>query len=49
MFGSEQHGLDDTTLAGADEQVRIPIRGHASSLNLAVAAGITLFELTRRS
>lgn len=49
MFGSERHGLTEDTLEAADERLRIPIQGHASSLNLAVAAGIFLVELSRRS
>ncbi|MFN2595127.1 MAG: TrmH family RNA methyltransferase [Actinomycetota bacterium] len=47
MFGSERHGLDRSVLERSDMQLRIPLRGHASSLNLAVAAGIFLYELTR--
>ncbi|MDQ3876788.1 MAG: RNA methyltransferase [Actinomycetota bacterium] len=48
MFGSEREGLRRETLAAADLALRIPIGGHASSLNLAVAAGICLFEVARR-
>ncbi|HEX2295111.1 MAG TPA: RNA methyltransferase [Actinomycetota bacterium] len=47
LFGSEATGLSDDTLAAADEVVRIPQRGAASSLNLAVAAGIVIYEATR--
>ncbi len=47
LFGSEATGLSDETLAAADEVVRIPQVGAASSLNLAVAAGIVIYEAAR--
>jgi TrmH family RNA methyltransferase len=47
LLGSEGDGLDADAIARGDEQVRIPMTGTVSSLNLAVAAGILLFE-TRR-
>ncbi|HYP24587.1 MAG TPA: TrmH family RNA methyltransferase, partial [Actinomycetota bacterium] len=47
LFGSEATGLTDETLAAADEVVRIPQQGAASSLNLAVAAGIVVYEARR--
>lgn len=47
LLGSEGAGLDAATLAAADCAVSIPMRGTASSLNLAVAAGLLLYELTR--
>jgi TrmH family RNA methyltransferase len=46
LFGSEAHGLPRHLLAGADLALRIPMRGSVSSLNLAVAAGIVLYELS---
>lgn len=48
VFGSERHGLDAGDIAAADVSVRIPMQGHASSLNLAVAAGICLYECVRQ-
>jgi RNA methyltransferase, TrmH family len=48
LFGSEGNGLPDEVLDAADRQVAIPMAGTAESLNLAVAAGILLFELPRR-
>lgn len=48
LFGSEATGLSDETLAAADEVVRIPQKGAASSLNLAVAAGIVIYEAAKR-
>jgi TrmH family RNA methyltransferase len=47
LFGSEATGLSEETLAAADEVVRIPQQGAASSLNLAVAAGIVIYEASR--
>jgi len=44
LFGSEQKGLDDSQLSACDELISIPMRGHHSSLNLAVAAGIILYK-----
>jgi len=48
LLGSEGSGLPDDLLASADLQVAIPMTGTAESLNLAVAAGILLYEVRRR-
>jgi RNA methyltransferase, TrmH family len=48
MFGSEASGLPQEVVSGADVSVRIPMGGESSSLNLAVAAGIILFEVVRQ-
>lgn len=47
LLGSEGNGLPPEALARADRQVRIPMVGTAESLNLAVAAALMLYELTR--
>ncbi len=47
LFGSERRGLPDHALSEADGCVGIPMSGTAGSLNLAVAAGIVIFDLTR--
>jgi RNA methyltransferase, TrmH family len=47
LFGSEREGLQASLLRAADLRVRIPMTGSAESLNLAVAAGITLYEARR--
>ena len=47
LFGSEATGLSPDVLAAADLVVRIPQEGAASSLNLAVAAGILIYEARR--
>ena len=43
LLGSEQKGLGALHLAASDVVVSLPMRGRASSLNLAVAAGILLY------
>lgn len=48
LLGSEGEGLDEETLDSCDLIVRIPMAGTATSLNVAVAAGILLYELRRR-
>jgi 23S rRNA (guanosine2251-2'-O)-methyltransferase len=47
VLGSEASGLDPTTLAACDVILEIPMRGRKSSLNVAVAAGIALYQLAR--
>ncbi|GAB3657807.1 TrmH family RNA methyltransferase [Glycomyces tarimensis] len=44
LFGAEAHGLDDATAALAHRRVGVPVWGKAESLNLAVAAGVCLYE-----
>lgn len=46
LFGSEGGGLPADVVDRSDLTVRIPMRGTASSLNLAVAAGIVLYLVT---
>lgn len=46
LLGSEQKGLSAEQLKACDAAVSLPMRGRASSLNLAVAAGVLLYELT---
>jgi TrmH family RNA methyltransferase len=47
LFGSEGHGLSQELLDEGDVAVRIPMRGTATSLNLAVSVGILLYEAAR--
>jgi TrmH family RNA methyltransferase len=49
VFGSESHGLGPDHLAQADEQVTVPMSADAESLNLAVSAGVILFEARRQA
>jgi len=48
VMGSEQYGLSEFWLKNADIPVRIPMAGQADSLNVAMAALITLFEAVRQ-
>jgi RNA methyltransferase, TrmH family len=48
LFGSEGAGLPEDLLAAGDLRLRIPMTGTAESLNLAVAAGILLYEAWRQ-
>jgi len=45
LLGSEQKGLSSEQIAACDELVSMPMRGRATSLNLAVAVGILLYAL----
>jgi len=49
LFGSETSGVPDSVHAVADARVVIPIQPGARSLNLAVSAGIGLFEALRQT
>jgi 23S rRNA (guanosine2251-2'-O)-methyltransferase len=48
LFGGEGRGLHRLAREAADELARIPLRGPVESLNVAVAAGIVLFEAARQ-
>lgn len=48
LFGSETAGVPDTVHDAADARVVIPIREEARSLNLAISAGIALWEAIRK-
>jgi TrmH family RNA methyltransferase len=48
VMGNEQQGLTDTLTAACDELVRIPMRGKADSLNLAVSTALMIYEALRR-
>lgn len=48
LFGSERFGVPPEVLAECNEVLAIPIYGVNHSLPLAVAAGITMYEHTRR-
>jgi TrmH family RNA methyltransferase len=45
VLGSEQKGLSPEQTSACDVLVRLPMRGRASSLNLAVAAGVLLYAM----
>ena len=47
VFGSEAHGLSDDEKEKIAESTKIPMKNGVESLNLAVSAGILLFEAGR--
>lgn len=46
VMGAEQSGLSAEVAAACDLNVKIPMRGRADSLNLAVAAGVMIYAVT---
>ena len=48
VLGSEAHGLSREALDAVDHRVRIDMANDVESLNLAVSAGILLFEAKRQ-
>ena len=47
VLGNEQKGLSSEQSAACDVTVSLPMRGRVSSLNLAVAAGVLLYQFTK--
>jgi TrmH family RNA methyltransferase len=45
LLGSEREGLSAEEAAACETLVRLPMTGKVSSLNLAVAAGVMLYEM----
>ena len=48
LLGQEASGLDKELETQADGRITIPMQGRAESLNVAVAAGVLLFEAARQ-
>lgn len=48
LMGNEAWGLDEAARDLADDVVRVPIYGHAESLNLALAATVCLYASAER-
>jgi len=48
VVGNERYGVGNAWVDTADELVQIPMPGPADSLNVAVAAGVVLFEAARQ-
>ena len=48
VMGSEESGLRQLTRKHCDFLAKIPMRGSISSLNISVAAGVSLFEVVRQ-
>ena len=50
LMGNEQSGLTKNLMDACSQLTKLPMRGRSDSLNLAVAAGITLYEaMAKRS
>lgn len=48
VMGNEANGVSNNLLKAADKKVFIPMQGKAESLNVAMAAGVVMFEALRR-
>jgi 23S rRNA (guanosine2251-2'-O)-methyltransferase len=48
LVGSEAHGIQQELLSLCDHKIIIPMLGHVTSLNVAVATGILLYEIRRQ-
>ena len=48
VIGSEGEGMRSLVRESCDFLVSIPMGGHVNSLNAAVAAGIVIFEATKK-
>lgn len=49
LFGSEREGLSPQQAEQCELLIRLPMRGRATSLNLAVAAGVFLYQVLEQS
>jgi len=49
LFGAESSGVPDDVHARADARVKVPMRPGERSLNVAVCAGIVLWEAVRQT
>ena len=48
IVGNESNGVSEELLELADENIKIPMRGNAESLNVAIATSIILYEAYRQ-
>jgi TrmH family RNA methyltransferase len=49
VVGNEGAGIGQAVAEAADARIAVPMRGSAESLNVAVAAGILLYVITREN
>jgi tRNA G18 (ribose-2'-O)-methylase SpoU len=47
LFGNEAQGLDSSTIAACDDLITVPMHHGTDSLNVAIAAGIVMYEFGR--
>lgn len=48
VMGGEDSGIDSSILRLSDELIKIPMLGEVASLNVSVACGIIMYEITRQ-
>jgi len=48
VMGSEDTGISNQILKRADQLVKIPMHGKIASLNVSVAAGVAMYEVSRQ-
>lgn len=48
IMGSEAYGLSETWLDGADDLIKIPMKGKIDSMNVSASAAIVIFEALRQ-
>ncbi len=48
IMGSEELGISSEILKLTDEHFKIPITGEIESLNVSVASGICLYEISKQ-
>ena len=49
VLGNEQKGLSNKILSSCDQIIKMPMLGSSDSLNLAVSAGVALYESIRKN
>ena len=49
FMGNEQKGLSNKALSHCDQLIKIPMLGKSDSLNIAVSAGVMLYESIRKN
>ncbi len=49
LLGSEQKGLSEKQISICTQLIQLPMHGRATSLNLAVAAGVFLYQMAETS
>ena len=47
IMGNEGQGMSDDLLSQTTDNLYIPMRGEAESLNVAISAGILMFQLNQ--
>lgn len=48
VFGNEHRGCSEATVEMADENIFLPMAGFVQSLNISVAAAVTMYEIQRQ-